>query len=161
MPLSTIDNTGLSQSQILSAINMPTGSVIQTVNFYTTTVASTTGGTLVPSNITASITPLFSTSKILVTIATACYKTAGNSATDLNLYLYKNGSSLIQLNIDYGNNSVNGNQFYGFNTTYLDSPATTSSTTYTLYFANGNSTGNGVYIGYSSGNQTMILQEIR
>jgi hypothetical protein len=84
--------------------------------------------------LTASITPRFSTSKILVA-ASVPYDTYGGTVNQASLTLYRgatnlmtNGFSLLSggsgLNIQPGSSALN----------WLDSPATTSSTTYTVYF---------------------------
>ena len=158
MPLSTIDNTGLSQSQILSAINIPTGSVVQVVQATTTSGPSTTSTTFVTSSISASITPQFSTSKILVSFMFPGYSAA--SGTEAFYTIYRSGTELSGsgggFSTIYGGSSSVAAMC---NILYLDNPATTSSTTYTLYFKSSN--GGTVYINSDAGLFSMILQEIR
>jgi len=114
-----------------------TGTVLQVVNATYATQTSTTSGSFSDTGLTATITPKFSTSKILVLISqNGCYKGAGN--TYLQLRLLKNGSALINLESlsNYSGNTLN----MGVNassTNYLDSPATTSAVTYKTQFASG------------------------
>jgi len=160
MPISTIDATGLSQSQIVSAINMPTGSVIQVVQGTNAVGVSLTTGTWTATNLTASITPQFSTSRILV--SGMIWASADTNTTQPNISLYRGGSSIISPAYGLGNIYTNGGgylesmlPFY-----YLDSPASTSSLTYTIYGRNATSVGTAT-IGNSARLAVIILQEIR
>ena len=114
------------------------GSIIQTVQStanQTTTASSST--TYVTTGISASITPQFSTSKILVMANLSLDNQANGQQVEWTFY--RGGSNLL----DSGSSSGNGfNGIYAgssrVQTTsfgcFLDSPATTSSTTYTIYF---------------------------
>ena len=164
MPLSTIDNTGLSQSQILSAINMPTGGVIQVVQGLYNTLISTSSSTFVTTNLTASITPQFSTSKILAMYSIPGQTGTPTAAAQITTTLYR-GSTNLALS--------GGNQGFGqiYTSTsinvqgitsgiYLDSPNTTTSTTYTVYYASTNVAATvSMYNNNCTG--TLTLMEIR
>lgn len=120
---------------------MASGSVLQVVQASNSTEASTTSSSYVASNLSASITPSNSTSKILVIInaplsafqLSAAYFGMGIQInrgstpvfTDTNAYdsLYAGA---------YGN--YLGNWRQRTVVMYLDSPSTASSVTYTLYF---------------------------
>jgi hypothetical protein len=123
----TIITTGSPQS----------GSVLQVVNASYGTQTSTTSSTFSDTGLTATITPKFATSKILVIVSqNGCYKAAGN--TYLQLRLLRNSTTIINLEslANYSNTSV----AMGVNassTNYLDSPATTSATTYKTQFCSG------------------------
>ena len=80
----------------------------------------------------ASITPLYSTSKILVISNTPVYM-GTNNATYCNTALFRNGST--NLASIYNGISINDNdsQIFPGTIIYLDSPATTSSVTYATY----------------------------
>jgi hypothetical protein len=103
--------------------------VVQTS--YATTVAISSSSYQTTGN-SASITPLYSTSKILVISNTPVYM-GTNNATYCNIALFRNGST--NLASVYNGISINNNDSQVFPGTiiYLDSPATTSSTTYTAY----------------------------
>jgi len=173
MPLSTIDNTGLSQSQILSAINMPTGSVIQTVS-YTLGSSQTfaSGGstqTAQATNVTANITPLFSSSRIKVSvyIPLQYYITSVANPSYGYFFIYRGGSNITSPNGFgiFGQQTTAGYWYYNSAFAYLDSPASTSSLTYTIYVAFGNNTGAFTIVpapgfAYWSG-ATILLEEIR
>lgn len=111
------------------------GHVIQVVQGEKTTNFSTTSGTLSSTGLSVTITPSSTTSKILVTFAgnVRYYKDGGPDARgDIKIY---NGSSYIssaRIRIyDYGGSGSIMDQPVSL--VYLDTPATTSATTYTLY----------------------------
>jgi hypothetical protein len=139
----------------------PVGTVVQAVSatYSTETTNSTT--TYADTGLTASITPTSSSSKILVLVTIAgCQKSSGSSSNGLDLKLLRGSTDLITftryggwtgttLNLTFGNNS----------TEYLDSPATTSSTTYKVQFRN--ETGSAlVKVQDTSSTSTMVLLEI-
>jgi len=112
------------------------GQVLQVVNATYSTEVSTSGTTFVTTNLTASITPKFATSKILVIVSLgdvgANNATSGNGAS---FNLTRNGGQIgANFGSQWGLN--NGAQFTiisgGFS--YLDSPTTTSSTAYLVNF---------------------------
>lgn len=139
----------------LSKASLPTGSVLQVVGATTTTKTTTTSTSYVTTALTASITPTSATSKIIVFISASAYLASSGGLIELTVY--RNGSN------------VTGNQLarvYGVSTALLmqvpiiwyDSPATTSSTTYTLYIAN-NGAGSSV-INQDGFPSTITLMEI-
>jgi hypothetical protein len=132
------------------------GCVLQVVNASTTSGFSTASSSYVSTSISGSITPKFTTSKILVLVTTQITNTsAGGSG--VNATVYRNSS------VDLG--STNALAYYQNNSTYswtsaamsaLDSPATTSSATYTIYLKI--SVGGTAYIG--QGVTSITLMEI-
>jgi hypothetical protein len=115
-----------------STVQASAGQVLQVVNgtYSNASWTTTTSTSFVSTPLTASITPKFSTSKILVTASYSLSPAVGNSNYST---IYRNSTNL-------GNSSAGMAEFnygdYVYTTTisFLDSPATTSSTTYTLYF---------------------------
>ena len=160
MAISTIDATGLSQSQIVSAINMPTGTVIQVVQGTTSSPIGSTTAVNVATNLTASITPQFSTSRILV--SGMIWVSASLSTTQPVITLYRNGSSATSTGYGFGNiySTAGGYSEAVIPFSYLDSPASTSSLTYTLYGRNASTVGAAAF-GDSNRLAVIILQEIR
>jgi hypothetical protein len=116
------------------------GQVLQVVQttFPSSSLVTTTSTSFVTSGHSATITPKFSTSKILV-ICTASVVSANpywggaytiyRGSTNLGLS-GTNGFAGISSNINPFNTLV-----YPLSMSYQDSPATTSSTTYTIYMA--------------------------
>ena len=146
----TIVTTGSPQS----------GSVLQVVNGTYATQVSNSTTTYADTGLTASITPKFATSTILVIVThTQSQKTAGNSNSGLTLNLCRNGSQIIEYTDSLGStNSALINQFSS-SFIYSDSPATTSSTTYKTQFKN-NFAAAAVLVQHSNKQSTITLMEI-
>jgi hypothetical protein len=111
----------------------PTGSALQVVNGTLAAATTLTNTTWASVNLSASITPKFSTSKILVFGQIFIQL---SSATQPEITLYRNGSNLLSAYSD-GFCSLY-NQSGGYTEllvpfSYYDSPASTSALTYTLY----------------------------
>ncbi len=105
-----------------------TGAVLQVVYGSSTTQTTSSSSSYVTTGITATITPTSTSSKILVlTKMTA----RGTTSTDVNTKIYKNSSAIPGMaSTKYNNQSSEPSDLVD---TYLDSPNTTSATTYTLY----------------------------
>lgn len=132
--------------------------ILQVVNSTYNTQTTTTSLTPVATGLTASITPLFSTSKILVLVNCAVGVVAsGNGVVG---QLWRGGSSIFAVapasayinatGVTQHNSATSAN--------YLDSPATTSSTAYTIYFATVNA--GTAYFCINSNQSTLTLMEI-
>jgi hypothetical protein len=139
------------------------GAVLQVVNATTSTQVSSSSSTYADTGLTASITPLYSTSKIFV-IATlnGCGKQSSN--TQMNAGLQRDSTVLKYFEASAGYTGTTANLYWGSSTVnYLDSPATTSSTTYKLIFKSYSNTGT-IYLhdaGGVDGSTSMItLMEI-
>jgi len=103
-----------------------------------TTTTSTTSTTFVTANLSASITPTSTSHKIKVTITGViaigniqrqCYLTAFRNSTDLS-----NGVGFVAV----GNSGTTTPLAVPASITYIDSPTTTSSTTYAAYIRTSN-----------------------
>ena len=109
--------------------------VLQVVSMETSVVVSNSTTTFVASGLTLSITPSSTTSKILVMSNSAIAKTSGDANNGVQLRL-RRGATVLQNQVAClftGTAIVNiGNS----NMMTLDSPNTTSATTYDVQFAN-------------------------
>ena len=118
-----------------SAVQASSGRVLQVVQgSYSTTVSSSDTASFTDTGLSASITPSSSSSKILVfvVIPTSASTTYYNGA---QFALIRASTSVFSLaNTD--RMTVSGLSYANVNTTmqYLDSPSTTSSTTYKVSF---------------------------
>ena len=150
------------------ASGMPTGSVIQTVQTTingTTTALSTNATWTDVTGFTASITPISSSSKILVMVSAQweLFK-SGSEVTGAFKILRGSTDVFVESANSQGfEAATTGGRTYmdgRWNGVYLDSPATTSSTTYKLQFRLQNS---GTFTVNSQGTQTgtVLLQEIK
>ena len=104
---------------------MPTGSVLQVVQATTSTKVSTTSTSFSDTGLTAAITPSSSSNKILVIISASCYQ-AGATAI---LRLLR-GNTYKDFGYPAGYNGLEMLNYVPI--TYLDSPSTTSATTYKM-----------------------------
>jgi hypothetical protein len=95
---------------------------------------TTSSATYASTGLTATITPQSNTSKILILVSQPNRKTSANAGTEVVSQLYRGATAITSvISTCYtgtalelrGSNSLN----------YLDSPATTSATTYTMYGA--------------------------
>jgi hypothetical protein len=145
----TIDGTaGLTFNN--ASTQASSSKVLQVVNAtYGTQVSSTTTG-YVDTGLTATITPLFSTSKILVLVCqNGCWKTSANTgnALDIKLVGGNTGSPLFSGALAETDSAINNSVTASL--CYLDSPATTSATTYKTQFQSRNNTAT-VYVQYAN-----------
>jgi len=141
---------------------LPAGSVLQVVAGTTSTQVTNSTSTYADVGLSASITPKFSTSKILViTSVQGIFKSEGNSANRVNMQLSRSGTTL---DTSGANLFSNGTTFYfrsTFNHSYYDSPATTSSITYKWQFMNAENVASvAVQKDGNSGTSQIILMEI-
>lgn len=148
--------------------DLPSGSVLQTLSTTITTALSYAGTT--PQDIaglTVSITPKFSTSKILVLVNLAI-SSASNG--DNYFYVLRNStvipsSGIVGSEINTGTTAVFNYSMINTGLTYLDSPATTSAITYKLQAAT-NAGGTVMYVNRRAldttftGQSTITVMEI-
>lgn len=142
-----------------STVQASAGNVLQVVNANTTTSFTTTSTTGVDIGLSATITPKFSTSKILITVHIGG---AGKYTTDtrFSMYLIRNSTQISTFTVAAGfSQSTNFNYIGSVSTEYLDSPATTSATTYKVQMINILGTGT-VVAQIDSSMSTITLTEI-
>jgi hypothetical protein len=118
------------------------GKVLQVVNATTSTTATSSSATYADTNLTATITPSSATSKILVIVHQVGFQKATNDTYGL-LRLVRGATQLLEFEKQFGNTgTATTNEVGGSGCNYLDSPATTSATTYKTQFASGAGVGN-------------------
>lgn len=133
------------------------GKVLQIVSASTTTQTSTTSSTFVTTGLSASITPTSSTSKILILASTA-YTASSSGAGAITIFRGTvSGTNLGDATYGFASLSAIG---FPLTLTYVDSPATTSATTYTLGFRMYSGTGP-IYAQNNSSPGSMVLMEIQ
>jgi hypothetical protein len=152
----TLITTGSSGQSIPKAA-LPTGSVLQVVQATLNSDQSTTSTSYSSTGLAASITPTSSSSKILVMLS-ACAGKNGSSGGAIQVWRGGSSICLVSENIGFDSTSNNTNQPMVV-IHYLDSPATTSSTTYTIYFK-ANTSGQTFKFGVNSSVSTLTLMEI-
>ncbi len=135
----TLTNKSIAATQLtgtIAAAALPAGSVLQVVNASTSTLASNTTVTYADTGLTATITPKFNTSKILVLVSQSCFKSNGNLNNAVNIKLFRGATDLGRIVYAQGYTGTTIENYGQPATQYLDSPATTSATTYKTQFAN-------------------------
>ena len=147
-----------------SSTQASAGKVLQVVNATYATSTTRSSSTFADTGLTASITPKFATSKILVFVnLCGCGKRTNN--TSLGLKLVRNSTDILKIDENGGyTDNTNRIEIGSISATYLDSPATTSSTTYKVQFAsNGNNASvqiNDYYNSDGNTTSTISLMEI-
>jgi len=133
------------------------GKVLQVVTANTTSQTAVSSTTYIATGITATITPTLNTSKVFVLWSTTWAK-GTSTASGLN-YKLKRASTYLTyadgMGYDFTTSGMQGQVMQN----YLDSPATTSATTYAVDFANFSGTGAN-YTQVSSSTGTITLMEI-
>ena len=137
------------------------GKVLQVVNATTSTLKTTSSSTYADSNLTATITPSLSTSKVLVFVSqNGLGKSAANAGSFGALRLMRGATELFYFEGQFAyTNTAIDNNVGSSTTTYLDSPATTSATTYKTQIRNVANAGVILAQGDSS-TSTITLMEI-
>jgi hypothetical protein len=143
--ISGLTNTGISAVQNVGRANLPTGSVLQVVQTVKSDTFSTTSTSFTDiTGLSVSITPTSASSKILVIYSVM---TGASNSQPTYIRLVRN-STAIAIGDSAGSRTQvttssfatnNNNQIDIQNMNFLDSPATTSSTTYKLQIQSDNS----------------------
>jgi hypothetical protein len=110
------------------------GKVLQVVTAVYGTATTITSTSFTDTGLTATITPTLATSKILVLIMQPMAVNRQGARAYANTQLLRGGTTLLGVNgnatLGLYTGGAESALFGQFNTSYLDSPATTSSTTY-------------------------------
>lgn len=125
------------------------GSVLQVVNAVTTTLFNTTSTSYVDMNLQASITPSFTSSKILVVanINVGIYASSYLAYPQFKILRGSTTLSDTERTFTGRADSVgNFQQSADLGWSYLDAPSTTSSTTYKLQMKNDSTYGANLYV---------------
>ena len=156
---------------VLTDTSPKVGNVLQVVQATTQTVVTNSTTTYADSGLTANITPSSSSSKILVLVSQNFYVTIGTGSSQYGGFQIVRNSTAIYTpaqdatsSFDYGvgvGNSTSISLFTRYSACYLDSPATTSATTYKtqmrIYYT---TSGGTIYAQNSNGTSSIILMEV-
>jgi len=138
--------------------DLPAGSVLQVVYGTDTSTVYNATTTYADTNLTATITPSSTSSKILViTTSPSVYKSSTTAASYVFLRILR-ASTVIQTSTGIGYNNASHQQMSAISMTVLDSPATTSATIYKTQFACGDT--NGAHSNLNGDLATIVLMEI-
>jgi hypothetical protein len=135
--------------------------VLQVIYGSTSTATTNNTSTFADTTLTASITPQSSSSKVLVMVSqNGCFKSGANAENRMNIRLVRTATTIAKMSGDLflytGNAESNG---ASASISFLDTPATTSATTYKTTFMNPNNTA-ACIVQEGSAVSTMVLLEI-
>jgi hypothetical protein len=141
------------------------GKVLQVVQATLTGYVNTTSTSYATTGLTQSITPSSATSKVLVMVnLSSAVKNTGNAATALQVKLLRDATQISFAGDNLGHTAVSDkNNFGSVAFTYLDSPATTSATTYVIHYASktsGQEVGINDYSASNTAVSSIVLLEI-
>ena len=140
--IQTADGTGTIalQNQLsgMTSASMPTGSVLQVVTGTTTTEQSISTTSWTDTNLSLSITPSATTSKIHIQyLFPSVYLTAANCGCSMRIL--RDTTSVFTPSSGYAIYNSAGVGYWQYGDIDLDSPSTTSSVTYKIQVRNYNS----------------------
>jgi hypothetical protein len=134
------------------------GKILQVVEGSTSTQATNNTSTYADTGLTASITPSAATSKILIICSQqGIYKSEANSNQELQIKLMRGATDLADYNQLYTGSAMRLTNSITF--TYLDSPNTTSATTYKTQYRSA-SNNDIVYVQANTDRSSIILMEV-
>ena len=140
-------------------IKAATGAVLQVVSALYTTQTATSGTSYVDSGITLSITPSSTSSKVFVTVTVGGFE-IGPSRLSMYTNLVRGSTQIFQPNGYVGFPAGSTRTFPATSYSFLDSPATTSSTTYKVQFKGAGGSG-AVTLNVNASESTITLMEIQ
>ena len=143
----------------LTSAGLPSGSVLQVVTATHTTQATTTSNTFVDTALTASITPSSSSNKILILGSLSLYNSSTNgvATATIDRGTYNLGDSDFGLGYIYNTGGALVSQTP---IVLLDSPSTTSATTYKVQISRSSNNVGTAVISVNSTPSILTLLEI-
>ena len=140
------------------ATSFSPGKVLQVIQTSTSTAVASSNTTLVDTGLTATITPSSTSSKILVIVN---HGDNDKNLGDCNqrIHLFRGTTFLLEFARNLGNTGDSTEQRIETGCNYLDSPSTTSATTYKTQFSKNGGSGT-VTVQASGCTSTMTLMEI-
>ena len=160
----TLTNKSIAATQLTGTIavaRLPAGSVLQVVTATYAVETQNNTSTFADTGLSASITPTSSSSKILILISHPTnFKNASNAGNDIGMQLVRGATNISSFGRSLLYTGSVLNNYGSISYSYLDSPATTSSTTYKTQFKNEDSNTTGVAVNVGSSPSTITLLEI-
>jgi hypothetical protein len=149
----------------IATAQQPIGAVLQAVSTTTTTLVTNGTGTYTSTGLSLNITPTSATSKILIMAWCPIRYGTNNGGGNVGIRINRASGTVLMSNNLINNVNAIVDISYPITLSYLDSPATTSSTNYTIEFALVNSSGVYTYptVNWNSGltqTSTLTLMEI-
>ena len=154
-------SAAIAQSKTASLVggDLPTGSVLQVVSNTLTTVGTTTSSTMAALGLSQAITPSSTSSKVYALVTGGCARNQHDVGTVFTIYRgstdLNTGTTGMVVTYQAGATNIGAS----WSMQELDSPSTTSATTYSVYWRtrdNGNTSQNN----WLGGETTLTLMEI-
>jgi hypothetical protein len=141
--------------------SIPVSKVVQIVQGTTTTDTASSSITFADTTLTATITPTSASNKVLVFVnQNGLQKTSADSQNAIDINLYRGGTLIATITQSAGyTNSALQLWLATASTVYLDTPATTSATTYKTQFRNPNNSAQ-ISVQKSGTLSTITLMEV-
>ena len=162
LPVGTNGQTLVADSTASTGLKWasPTSKVVQIVTATTNTQTTNATTTYADTTLTATITPTSASNKVLVFVSQNGVAKTGGAALSYSIQLLR-GSTAITFPSYVGGVATGATDVYGFSvsTAYLDSPATTSATTYKTQFKASSAT-YAVHVQYNNPDSTIVLMEV-
>jgi hypothetical protein len=139
-----VDNIAPNLQSKISAPNLqlPSGSVVQVVQGTTVANIATTSTSFTSTGFSLNITPTSTSSKILIMLNGGGVFLDTTSENTMHTTVYRGATNLANSTYGFTRHSTPGGswQLTPHSFSFLDSPSTTSATTYTIYYrsTNGN-----------------------
>lgn len=161
----TLTNKSIVATQLTGTIasaRLPTGSVLQVVNATTQASITTSSTSFVTTSFSASITPISATNKIYAVVNGGGGYCSTSAGIVMYSTIYRNSTNTGDAVFGLERHTTVGGSFAisPHSMSVLDSPATTSSTTYTCYFRNAGTSGTVDFSGGDRGIVSLTLMEI-
>jgi len=132
------------------------GKVLQVIQDLQTGLVQTTSTSFQSTGLSVSITPSSATSKVLVLGSISIAKTAGANATSVKLQIKRGATAIMDMGAQSAFTNDSSSNDVGFSAIcFLDSPSTTSATTYAIEFASSVS-GQTVYVNNYGPTDTVV-----
>lgn len=151
-----ITNADIATTAAIATSKLGTGAVLQVVTANYSTITSLSSATYADTGLTASITPTSSSNKILVLISQNGLN-CNTASNGINLKLVRGATDLLVFAVA---NCYVASAITSASSSYLDSPSTTSSTTYKTQQARFSGAGQ-VQTQANNDNSTITLIEIK
>jgi len=162
--ITSVAASTLTGTQTIPRGTLPTGSVLQVVQGTTSTTVSNSTSTFADTGLTASITPSSATSNILVFISHSTISKASGAGAqannDMGIQLLRGATSISRFGRSLLFQGTLGVLYGASSHCHLDSPATTSSTTYKTQFKNEDNNGVSCTVQEAGAPATITLMEI-
>jgi hypothetical protein len=135
------------------------GKVLQVVQATYSTETGVSNNTWTNTGLSASITPASASNKVLVMVSHGSCGKPASADSAMGIAILRTTTFIVEVGgmMRTGTNTAGG---IAWTYAYLDSPATTSATTYKTQFNNSSNAGGSVYVQYSNQISTILLLEI-